>query len=74
MWHSKGRWKYGPLKADMNTHADTTIPSPDAARWLKGRVARSLIGQSARKIMPTPPPTSDPTIVVLLYMVEMFPA
>ena len=27
MWHYKGRWKYGPHKADMNTHADTTIPS-----------------------------------------------
>ena len=27
MWHYKCRWKYGPHKADMNTHADTTIPS-----------------------------------------------
>ena len=27
MWHYKGRSKYGPHKADMNTHADTSIPS-----------------------------------------------
>ena len=28
MRYYKGRWKYGPHKAGMNTHTDTTIKSP----------------------------------------------
>ena len=58
-WHT-GKW-CGTLKAVGNTdhtrktrmHMQTPYHyplSPDVVRWVKGRVARSFIGQPARKI------------------------
>ena len=65
MWHYKGRWKYGPYQADMNTHADTTIPS----RRMRSRGWRDVWQgyqlDSPLVKSPPPPPTQNKSLEFL---------
>ena len=54
MRHYKGHWKFRPQGRHEYTCRHHYPLSPDAVRWVKGRVARSLIG-------PPPPPWHLPT-------------